>query len=50
MGIDESDFDKVGFGSKPVAKEAQRDNDRKGDKRGGKKNAPKFSAEDFPSL
>lgn len=52
LGIDESDFDKVGFGSKPAPKEAprQEDHHQKGGKRGGKKAKPQFSADDFPSL
>ena len=51
LGIEEADFDKVGFGSKPAPKEAPRQEEpQKGGKRGGKKNKPQFSADDFPSL
>ena len=53
LGIDEADFDKVGFGSKPAPKEApkQEEHHHKGGKRGGKKAAkPQFSADDFPAL
>ena len=48
LAIDESDFDKVGFGSKPAPKDNRRD-EPKPEKR-GKKNKPQFSADDFPSL
>lgn len=51
LGIDESDFGKVGFGQKAAPtrdnREAQRTEEPK---RGGKKNKPQFSADDFPSL
>ena len=48
IAIDESDFDKVGFGSKPAPKDNRKE-EPKPDKR-GKKNKPQFSADDFPSL
>jgi hypothetical protein len=48
LGIDESDFDKVGFGQKPAPKETQKIEEPQ--KRGKKANKPQFSADDFPSL
>ena len=51
LNIDESDYDKVGFGSKPAPKEAPRQEEhQKGGRRGKKANRPQFSADDFPSL
>lgn len=50
LGIEEEDFEKVGFGSKPAPKEAPRQEESKGGKRGGKKAKPQFSADDFPAL
>ena len=47
LGIDEADFDKVGFGSSKPQKQVE---ERKNDKRGRKGNKPQFSAEDFPTL
>ena len=50
LGIDEGDFDKVGFGAKQPSKEAPKQEENRGGKRGGKKAQPKFSNDDFPSL
>lgn len=47
LGIDESDFDKVGFGQKGAPKEAQRTEEPQ---KRGKKAKPQFTADDFPSL
>lgn len=46
LDIDESDFGKLGFGSKPVAREQRQEENRKG----GKKNKLQFSNDDFPTL
>jgi hypothetical protein len=46
LDIDESDFGKLGFGSKPAPKEHRQEENRKA----GKKNKPQFSNDDFPTL
>ena len=44
----ESDFDKVGFGKKPVVRETQ--NVEEHHRKGKKVAKPHFTADDFPSL
>lgn len=48
LDIDESDFDKVGFGKKPVVRETQ--NVEEHHRKGKKAAKPHFTADDFPSL
>ena len=47
LDIDEADFDKVGFGKKPVVRETGKAEEHN---RKGKKPKPHFTADDFPSL
>ena len=48
LDIDESDFNKVGFGKKPAVQETHKPEEHH--RKGKKHQKPHFTADDFPSL